>query len=142
MKIIATLFLSLNLLFNFTNVKPSNYSNVSSILNSIKNFFTKEDNGLNNKIIVLNEDKPNKMKIDDLAVISLETDPSQGYRWHFSCSNPEVLDLIFKNRIKDNETFIFKSLLEGICEIKFEYYKDDEKESPNAKILNYKIIVK
>jgi|GEM_PF-5150376 len=128
MKFMITLIIAINL---FT----SSFNNVS--INEQKN-----------NIIILNEDKTNKMNINDLIVTTLETDHLSGFSWQYEFSEPGIIDILFDNYIPGKDinngpgkhTFIFKSLAKGKCQLIFNYYRQGENFS--HKSVTYKIFVR
>ncbi len=151
MKFITSLALLMSLFMNFSfnsnEFIVKNTSKIPKIMDSIKNMF-KPENNEKNSIIVLDENKTNKIKIDDLIITTLKTDSTSGFFWQYEISEPSLIDIVFENYspgkdIKSGsgkKTFIFKSLGKGKCDVKFKYYKQGE-SSPIENII-YKISVK
>ena len=151
MKFMITLITAINLFMSpFLNnayLSENEISKIPKIIDSIKGVFnTGNDQKKKNAIIVLDENKKNKVNVDDLIVTTLETDRSSGFLWQYEFSEPGITDIIFDNYIpgKDigpgKQTFIFKTLAEGKCELKFKYFRQGEDSS--QKSVTYKIFVK
>ncbi|ATW26846.1 hypothetical protein DCMF_20625 [Candidatus Formimonas warabiya] len=91
------------------------------------------------------------LNVGDLAVISLDENPSTGYSWHYTISNEEVAALESESNQEAEgnavgtpllHTWKFKCLEKGNAEIHFKYYREWEGPKTVVKDLTYLLSVK
>ena len=96
-------------------------------------------------------EKPNQeyvLNVGDIAVVTLEENPSTGYSWHYTISNEEIVALESEND-KEQEgnvvgapslhTWKFNCLEKGNAEITFKYYQ--EWEGPKTVVKEYTYVL-
>lgn len=99
----------------------------------------------NGKEVLLEKpDQEYVLNVGDIAVITLEENPSTGYSWHYTISNKEIVALE-SDDVKEREenvvgapilhTWKFKCIEKGNTEINFQYYR--EWEGPKTVVKEY-----
>ncbi len=99
--------------------------------------------------ITLQEGKINRIKLSDIAIVKLSSNPTTGYSWYYTSSRTNALKLVSDEYIASSnmpgasgtQVFNFEATARGRVRLTFRYYRSFEGIKSDTKMVVYDIIV-